>query len=755
MSAIASPNRKHVDAMPYRAIVSLIALLSLGSISMDAKAQVNASIAAYTYKARNLQPEDFGVDERSWEATLRWCNKKLDENPADLDTRLIRAIAYREYGVRRALVLRARDWKRSVADFEKILAQDSLFKDVLYQYATLKRYKDDLDGALLMLHRQVDLKPDTPYAVHALFRAYRQMLHEEKPEYVSAWLDTHPSGYATFFKALHLMNAGEFREADGVLTTLMEHREGVPFQPIFLARARVYYALDLPLIAQSFVRQAIQSISNEIEAGFLLEDFKYILTDEELATYFDISDAAGYSSFFNRVLISRDPIRSQEIDERMQEHYRRLFLAEKKYAYFASREAYRVMNNVRMDRMADHDFPAAYWLNGELGDKGLIYLRHGDPQDVVRSVSEGTPFIESWRYRNPNLDFHFEGMTGLSELIPTLPLDISVLEARETWGGNYARLALAVRRRDGLLGLDRSNMNKMDLMVFNNELFDESLEDVTDGLTSDRHQWSNNMQHFDVQQFLASFRGPDGNTIVELHYAIPLGIITKNLSQERERIALSIGLALEDTLWQRVESSLVERQVRTTTDQSVVAVDFSRLTVPPDSYHVSFHARIKDTPWIGAYQFDYEVPDFATYNLAISDLLPAVDIRPTEEEGVYVRNGLYVQANPGRGFRKANPMYIYFEVYNLTLGEDDQTDYEVRYTLQKHNEKKRRRLFKRSNEPVLSLTFNGKGQERTAFEYGSIDMQSVDAGVYELIVTVRDTHTDATVTASQFIELAD
>lgn len=754
MIAIACPNHPNIDAMPHLTIACLVAFIWLANLSTDAVAQIDIRTDAYTYKARNLQPEDFGVDKRNWDATLRWCNNKLEENPADLDIRLIRAIAYREFGVRRALVLRARDWKRSVADFEKIVAQDSLFKDVLYHYATLKRYKGNLEDAVLMLQRQVELKPDISHAVHALFRAYRQMLHEQKPEEVSRWLDAHPSEYATYFKAALLMRGGAFREADSVLTSLMERRGRLPFQPIFLARARVYYALDLPLIAQSFVRQAIQSISNEIEAGFVLEDFKYILTDEELAGYFNISDADDYASFFNRVLISRDPIRSQEVDERMKEHYRRLFWVEKRYAYFASREAYRVMNNVRMDRMADHDFPAAYWLNGELGDKGLIYLRHGDPQDVARSVSEGTPFIESWRYRNPNLDFHFEGMTGLSELIPTLPLEIGVLEARENWGGNYARLALAVRRRDGQLGLDNSNMNKMDLMVFNNELFDESLEDVTDGLTSDRHQWSSDLKHFEVQQFLAAFRGPDGKTDVELHYAIPLGFISKSLEQKRDRIALSVGMALEDTLWQRVESSLVERQVRTTEDESVAAVDFARLTVAPDSYHVSFHARVKDTDWVGAYQFNYEVPDYRTNDLAMSDLLPAINIEPAATEGVFVRNGLYVQANPGRGFRKANPMYVYFEVYNLTLGSDDQTRYEIRYTLQKHREKKRKRLFRRSNDPVLSLTFERSGTDRMAFEYGSIDMQSVEAGVYDLIVTVRDTHTDATVTASQVIELA-
>jgi tetratricopeptide (TPR) repeat protein len=166
--------------------------------------------------------------------------------------------------------LRARDWKRSVSDFEKILARDSLFKDVLYQYATLHRYKGDFDPALRLLHRQVALKPELAHVRLSLFRTYRQLLHENDPVDVAARLEAHPSAQATFFKGVLLRRNGQHLEADAVLTHLMENRNGILYQPILLERARIYYAMERPRIAQSFVRQAIRAIENEVDARFVL-----------------------------------------------------------------------------------------------------------------------------------------------------------------------------------------------------------------------------------------------------------------------------------------------------------------------------------------------------------------------------------------------------------------------------------------------------------------------------------------------------
>ena len=731
---------------------SLIVLV--WSVGNELTAQSSFLNAPYTYKARNLRPADYGMSPKSWEGVLKICNARLKENPDDPETLLLRAVAYREYGVRRALLLRARDWKRSEADFATLFSIDSTFQDLHFQYGQLKRYKGEFEHALRLMHTQVDLRPELPYVAPALVRLYRQFLLEKDAEVVQTWLDAHPSGYATFFEAEMLRRSGQLLDADEKMSALLLNRRGLSYQPILLARARIYYALNRSDIAQSYVLQAIETIESEAEARLVAEDFKYIFTDDEADKFLSLNAPLDFKSFFYRLWEQRSPARSEDINRRLRAHYLRLWTAEKDLAYYAPREAYRVTNNVRMDRMADRDFPQAYWLNGEFSDKGLIFIRHGNPNTTVHSVSEGTPYLESWRYLDPDMDFHFEGFSNLAELIPSLPLDMGALEAREIWGGIYARLASSVRQRDGLQGVDRSSMNQMDLLTFGNELFDQSLKHARKGLSSDRHQWQRSLNHLDVPHVLASFRGSEGETRFEVHYAVPIGEVVPQLEFVDSRVDMKVGVALHDTSWNSVAKTYETIKAPATTDPSIAAIDFFRFDVPPDSYHVNVHAQIDDSDWLGSYQFDHRVPDLSGTGLLVSDVLPASNITPTTDTGRYIRNGLLLQVNPQAVYSRKNPVFVYFEVYNLTFAGNDRTQYSIRYSLVKPESKRRRvRLFRRKNDPVLSISYEREGDTLTAIEYGEIDMSDVPAGEYDLIITITDQTTGAEAASSRVIRL--
>ena len=472
-----------------------------------------------------------------------------------------------------------------------------------------------------------------------------------------------------------------------------------------------------------------------------------------MEAFFEIEDATAYNGFFGGILEKRNPARSEETNRRLSEHYRRLLEAEKVYAIYASREAYRVGDNVSNDRMADNDFPLAYWLNGEFGDKGLIFIRHGNPVDKIPSVSEGTPFIESWRYRSPELDFHFEGHGNLAELIPMLPLEQDVLEAREIWGGIYVRLASAARERDRGRPA-QSRKIEMDFITFGNELFDQSLADAREGLSSDRHQWSDEMRHLAFPYFVASFQGAMDRSDVEVYFSVPVGVVSKAL-EDLSSIEFDVGMAVHDMQWNEIYSSLETLHVAANEANDAVAVDYLKFEALPDSYHVNIHVRIAGTEWIGSYQFDYGVPDYHEPELLMSDLVPAFGVTPLDRPSRYTKKGLYLRTNPGRGYRKADPFFIYFEIYNLTYSSNDRTDFEITYTLQKTGKNGRRKgLFKRRNqEPIISITYEREGEALDVVEYGEIDMSAVPAGLYELVVTVTDKNTGLSTSNKQVIEL--
>ena len=706
----------------------------------------------YTYKVKNLKPEDYGINAGTWEKALSLLRNRLDADTLDTESLYLRAVTYREMGIRKALLLRTRDWKRSTEDFERIIARDSSFRDVLFQYGLLKQYKKEFEPAFHLMHRQQQITEKKGYVEAAIFRMYRYYFSEHPPDAPDAWFTDNATVYTNYFRAEEVRRKGNLEEADALLSAQFDPTSELPVQPILLSRARIYYALHKPELAQGFVHQAIAAIKDEVGARLFFEDFKYILSNEEIERYKQIEEPAAFQRFFSNALEKRNPTRADEIDLRMHVHYERLIEAESLYTQYQPREAFRVIKRTQRNQTADRDFPHAYWLNGELGDRGLIFVRHGKPDDVAASVTESTDFIESWRYRNPDLIFHFEGHSGLGVLIPTLPNDISVLEAREVWGGGYALLSQSLRRRQGEDGTSRGRTYDLDIINYTNELFDQGIKDVGDGLTTDRYVWPGDLKHIDLPYMVSSFKTEDNKTQVEVHYAVPIGAALEGITDSPDAFAMDVGYAVHDTLWNVLHKKLVPKSLAIDTyDDEDSVVDVVRFVVPADSYHVNLHVGIDEVKRKGSYLFGYRVPDFSSNELLMSDIIPAMRIEPTEKSGSYVKNGLEIYANPGRGFNKRDPLSLYYEIYNLSYNNNDQTNYSIRYTLEE--KKKGGGLFRRKARSALSVEVDRMGDERVAIEYGELDVSSLKKGAYDLRVTITDKVSGTNATNYREIEL--
>ncbi|MBX2818341.1 MAG: hypothetical protein KTR29_01630 [Rhodothermaceae bacterium] len=706
----------------------------------------------YTYKVKNLKPRDYGIDAGTWEKALSILNRRLSNNEQDVQALYLRAVTRREMGIRKALILRKMDWKRSTEDFEQILEKDSLYHDVLYQYGLLQQYKKEFEKAFELMHRQQQLSGKKGYIEASIFRMYRYYFTEHPPADLEAWFAEHASDYATYFEAEVLRLNGDLEDADKLLGDLLKKNLDIAAQPLLLSKARIYYGLDKAEIAQSYVLQAIDTIEDEVSARLFLEDVKYILSDEEINRYTTIDQPHAYRQFFSNVLEKRNPTRADKVDLRLQVHYERLIEAESIYAQYEPRESFRVIKRTERNQTADRDFPRAYWLNGEIGDRGLIFIRHGKPDDIAASVTENTEFIESWRYLNPDLVFHFEGHSGLGVLIPSLPNNIDVLEAREIWGGGYALLSQSLRRKQSLAGTSRSRTNDLDIINYNNELFDQGIEDVGSGLTTDRYVWPGELKHINLPYMVSSFRTEDKKTRVDIHFAIPIGDAIEGADPVPERLTLDVGFAVHDTMWNALHKQLELRAITPANyhkDDS--AIDLVQFIASSDSYHVNLHVGIDEVQRKGSYLFGYRVPDYTSEELMLSDIIPASRILPAEEEGRYTKNGLDIFANPGRGFDRKNPLSLYYEVYNLTYGSDDRTSYTITYTLEE--QKNRKRIFRRKQNLALSLTVEREGTDRTAIEYSELDVSSVKKGAYDLKVTITDKHSGYSVTNYREIAL--
>ena len=704
----------------------------------------DALLPAYAGLAR------VAMEQEDWKEASGWADEILRRDPESLEGHYLHGIAERERAKFRTLLQR-QHWKGAEEDFEAILARDSLYQDALYQFARLRRYGEAYREAVQLGEAQVRLKPELAEAQRGLFRFYDYFVRHTPTSEALAWLEKQNSGYARYAAGEALRRDGRLDDADAELVALLEEETAVPPQPVLLARARVAYAQGYPKKAQAFVEEAIERIDSESGAALVFEDAKYVVSGEELAQYRALETPEAYRAFFRAFWTKRDPTPARAVNVRLAEHYKRLLRAEKDYAYDGFRHWH-----VDPDQLSELRLPETHELGDLFNDEGLIYLRHGEPDDRVVTVGgPETPPTLSWRYYAPAMDFHFltAGPNNDWRLTPRLPVTEDVVEDREQWGGIYAHMA-STMRRSGLPG--RTSNSALEWEGFKNELIDSLRQDAALAFTTDRHTWEDDIEDLEMPYLLAAFRGEDGETELEIHYAIPLGVATEAAGADVRRLTLEAGYALHDTTWQPVKREVETKRVPASSDRTSALMDLFRLRVPPGLYHVALHGHPEGTDLLGGDTLTYRVPNYAASSFALSDVLLAYHIEPSADSSRFNRYGLNISSNPLQRYPRGQPVALYFEIYGLSADGKGQAHYQLDYGL--NPEKPGRTflgLFGRGDRPALTLRTERESGETDPVEHAEIDVGNVDPGRYTLTVRVTDLRSGAVQERSRTLELME
>ncbi|HEX3233327.1 MAG TPA: GWxTD domain-containing protein [Gemmatimonadales bacterium] len=111
---------------------------------------------------------------------------------------------------------------------------------------------------------------------------------------------------------------------------------------------------------------------------------------------FDQAHGAQRAAYLKRFWTQRDRIDLRSEGERLREHYRRLFYARKNFQLTSLNRHYDIVERYRS---GSRDFD----------DRGVIYIRHGEPTTRATYAAPGLEPNESWRYSRPEGDliFHF------------------------------------------------------------------------------------------------------------------------------------------------------------------------------------------------------------------------------------------------------------------------------------------------------------------------------------------------------------
>ncbi|HUI09613.1 MAG TPA: GWxTD domain-containing protein [Bacteroidota bacterium] len=708
---------------------------------------------------------------RDWDRAVDAADKISGIDPASLAGHYIEAVARREKG---SIAFRepgyfgpsiVGDWGRARRLFTWVVTRDSGFEDILCQFALLNRYEGNKQGALDLISREAALRPELIEPQVGRYRLYQYFIATEDSAHVVDWLRTLPGDLPRYFVGELWRRHGNVAGADSVFNMLLARAGEVSPQALRLSLARLMMKQGRGEEAEKEYWKGIHSANTRLGLALLLEDVKYIISDQELYLFRSIDSVSGQRQFFRSFWNFRNPSLALKTNQRLQDHVRRFVYAEEHFEYYGARTRF---NNP--DRQKELRFPAAFALNERFNDKGLIYIRQGDPDDVIRHSyapfddenSKGEGFVaplprhivtnygaptpdeqmhaiekaqrdydahwllsyahdefESWLYdatpESPRMVFHFQMHNAVRNnwrLVPIPALD-AMLDELGVWDSKYTRMY------DGM---------EVERSVLQAQISNDSRDIVRYALSTERQTWAKATEVFHFPHAIDVFRAPRGQCLVDVSYAIPLAALSRSVPDTVKSIPVEVGFSLVDAKSLHAASQLDTIQVSLSRSRTGMLLDLVRYTVPPDSYAVSMHLRPLVGDKIATWREKLRASDFSRPGLRVSSIQL---LRPSPEKGALDIDGVKVVQSPLSTHVRTEKLLVYFQMYHLVADVDGVTSYRTECTLQPFDDPD-------PAKGILVYSKDKTGSEEMAAQFCQIDVHYVPAGHYRLIVKATD-----------------
>ncbi|MEM6785624.1 MAG: hypothetical protein AAF624_18035, partial [Bacteroidota bacterium] len=248
-------------------------------------------------------------------------------------------------------------------------------------------------------------------------------------------------------------------------------------------------------------------------------------------------------------------------------------------------------------------------------------------------------------------------------------------------------------------------------------------------------------------------RGDDGRTDLW----VPVGVVVNTFRRTPKRGAVTLvddeqGIVAQAFELAPLDPTRTERLYA----QGTLFVDTYRLSAPPGAYEMAVEFEVETSdPLVAFDRAEVEVPDYAGDALAASDLILAYLIDEASGSGSALgsvsRRGYAIDLAPWGVFTVGQPLYLYFELYNLGLDAEGEGRYDVEAVIQKRNE--RRRLFGRSNDGAVSVRTQQRITSTDVGDFLILDTSDQEPGLYTVRVEVRDRETGQRVEMERQIRL--
>ncbi len=449
------------------------------------------------------------------------------------------------------------------------------------------------------------------------------------------------------------------------------------------------------------------------------KDLLYIAPDSTMAQ-FDLVSGADRAAFLGKFWTARDRLDLRGDHERLTEHYRRVHYAQRNFSLVSTKRHYDIAERYRSN-------------STEFDDRGLIYIRHGEPTERATLGIPNIELNETWKYAriDGNLVFHFVAREDVQDykliesLYDVLGYANAVrFQAGDSLGGLEVTRLLESRERIDPIYSRLQGVGRAGRIMMTGEERRMGQKSIAQGTTSDSYQlrFAQNLRaRTDV---MAVGRSADGN-LLQVTWAVP-GATLKPVPNPAGfvypvRLRVSVldqqgnVVAALDT----IKMFLSQVQI----PQGENLVDRMSLAVPAGT--LSYRIAVDQTEQAGIVMptSTIDVGSFDGASFTVSSVVLGArhaNLRWVREAGDTVF------FNPTGVYRQNADMELYYEVYGLPAG----TPYDVELRVGRPQ----------GGRAAIALKYEEKSQGTVTRVNRAIKLERVRQGDYTLtlIITTAD-----------------
>jgi GWxTD domain-containing protein len=430
-----------------------------------------------------------------------------------------------------------------------------------------------------------------------------------------------------------------------------------------------------------------------------------LLADDSTLAAFDSTNGDARTEFLRRFWTLRDRRDLRTEGHRLLEHFRRRTYAERHFALLTNRRWSSIDD---IYRSADLPFD----------DRGMVYLRQGEPDEIIHPVLAGMMPNETWVYRRREGDLllHFKGGGAY-----TVGGDIQdyrlVRSIFELGAGSDAQIEMLLASRADLLDVYAKFLNwgqyaRARAVDREQEIVEGSIGVATVTDANVRHYRRSMASEADV----VAMGELDGSPLVHLVLAVPLEDEYVDAAQVQLPVRIRVGFYEASGVPGPALDRDTVLKVRRT-EEGLEAQGHLEFGVPPGAWLYRVSVETNDSTGRILPEDSVRIEPVTGSALSLSGI--ALGTRSKGVEWVSAPGDTAV-FNPSATFDRADQVELYFEAYGLETTQPVQT--EVRIT-----QGKRDALRLSYEQPVSGTPLRVRR---------SLDIGNVKPGKYRLEVRV-------------------